>query len=70
MPAEWREFSWFWIGLPVCILRWLARLGKFKACLSFALTGLKVTSRNVGHVAGAHDKKKFSTKIHIFSMSI
>ena len=55
MPAEWREFSWFWIGLPIRILRWLARLGKFKACLSFALTGLKGTSRNPGHVAGAHD---------------
>ena len=49
MPAGWREFSWFRIGLPVRIQRWPARLGKFKARLT--LTGPKVTSRNPGHAA-------------------
>ena len=34
MPAAWREFSWFWIGLAVSIERWLAHLGIFKASLS------------------------------------
>ena len=34
MPAEWRDFSRFWILLPVHFLRFQAGLGRFKACLS------------------------------------
>ena len=44
--------SFHGIMLPVHIQRWQARLGNSK--LVYALTGMKVTSRNPWHATGAH----------------